>query len=95
MLALRFASGPSRTAGRNGLTVAARRRPGPSSDGPPGVAAERFEQFVFQRHEELAAAGVALAAGAADELAVDALGLVPLGAEHVQAAGRGHRRRRA
>ena len=54
--------------------------------------AEPFEQLVFEREQELRAAGVALPAGAADELPVDPLGLVPLGADDVQAAGLGHAR---
>ena len=60
--------------------------------------AERFEdrldpwpgenphQVVFERQEEAAAAGIALAAAAAAKLQVDAAGFVPLGADHVQAA---------
>ena len=54
---------------------------------PACRSAEAFEQLVLQRQEELAAARVALARGAADELAVDAGGLVAFGAEDVQAAG--------
>src|SRR5205085_5730123 len=41
---------------------------------------------VFQGEVEAALARVALAAGAAPELVVDPAGLVPLGAEHVEAA---------
>src|SRR5947209_8762280 len=52
----------------------------------PGRA-ERLEELVFQADEELAAAGVALAAGAAEELPVDPQGLMPLGADDVQPAG--------
>ena len=51
------------------------------------VGAEDAHQVVFQRQEELGAAGVALAAGAAAQLVVDAAALVALGAEHEQAAG--------
>ena len=49
--------------------------------------AEDPHQVVFQRQVELGAAGVALAAGAAAQLVVDAPAFVPLGAEHVEAAG--------
>ena len=51
------------------------------------LGAEDAHQVVLQRQEELRAAGVALAAGAAAQLVVDAAALVPLGAEHVEAAG--------
>ena len=51
------------------------------------VGAEDAHEIVFQRQEELGMAGVALAAGAAAQLVVDAAALVPLGAEHEQAAG--------
>ncbi len=54
------------------------------------LAAEAPHQVVFQRHVEARRAGIALAAGAAAELVVDAPGLVPLGAQDVQAAGREH-----
>ena len=54
------------------------------------LAAELPHQVVFQREIETAAAGVALAAAAAAELEVDAAGLVPLAAQHVQAAHGGH-----
>src|SRR5262249_3599429 len=67
------------------------------ADFPQGVLlvlAETFEQLVLEREEELRAARVALASGAADELAVDAQRLVALGAEDVQAAGPDHRGRR-
>ncbi len=40
-------------------------------------------QVVFQREEELGGAGVALTAGTAAQLVVDAPALVPLGADHV------------
>ena len=46
---------------------------------------EQAHELVFQREEEAALAGVALAAAAAPELVVDAAGLVPLGTEHVEA----------
>ena len=55
------------------------------------VGAEDAHQVVFQRQEELRAARIALAAGAAAQLVVDAPALVALGAEHEQAAG-GERR---
>ena len=47
---------------------------------------EQAHQVVGQRQVEPGLAGVALAAGAAAQLVVDAAGLVPLGAEHVEAA---------
>ena len=51
------------------------------------VGPEDAHQVVFERQEELGAAGVALAAGAAAQLVVDAAALVALGAEHEQPAG--------
>ena len=51
------------------------------------VGAEDAHQVVFERQEELGVARVALAAGTAAQLIVDAAALVPLGAEHVKAAG--------
>ena len=54
--------------------------------GRDAVGAEQAHQVVLQRDEELAGAGVALTAGAAAQLVVDAAGLVPLGADDVQAA---------
>jgi hypothetical protein len=51
------------------------------------VGAEDAHQVVLQRQEELRAARVALAAGAAAQLVVDAPALVALGAEHEEAAG--------
>ena len=51
------------------------------------VGAEDAHQVVFERQEELGMAGIALAAGAAAQLVVDAPALVPLGAEHAKAAG--------
>ena len=50
------------------------------------VAGEDAHQVVFERQVEAARARVALAAGAAAELVVDAARLVALGAEDVQAA---------
>ena len=51
------------------------------------LRAEAAEQdFVVEREELAVGAGIALAAAAADELAVDAPGFVHLGADHVQAA---------
>ena len=49
-------------------------------------AGEDPHQVVFQRQVEAAAAGVALPAATAAQLQVDAAGLVPLGADDVQAA---------
>ena len=51
------------------------------------VRAEDAHQVVFERQVELGAAGVALTAGAAAQLVVDAPAFVALGAEHVEAAG--------
>ena len=51
------------------------------------VGAEDAHQVVFQRQEELGASRIALTAGAAAKLVVDAAALVALGAEHEQAAG--------
>ena len=51
------------------------------------VGPEDAHQVVLQRQEELGMAGVALAAGAAAQLVVDAPQFVALGAEHVEAAG--------
>ena len=51
------------------------------------VGAEDAHQVVFERQEELRVPGVALASGTAAQLVVDAPALVPLGAEHEQAAG--------
>ena len=45
------------------------------------LGAEDPHQVVFQGEEELGGAGVALAAGAAAQLVVDAAALVPLGAD--------------
>ena len=47
---------------------------------------EQAHELVFERQVEAALAGVALAAGAAAQLVVDAAALVALGAEHVEAA---------
>ena len=51
------------------------------------LGAEDAHQVVLQRQEELRMAGVALAAGAAAQLVVDAPALVALGADDVEAAG--------
>ena len=50
------------------------------------LGAEDAHQVVFEREVEARGAGIALAAGAAAELVVDAARLVALGAEDVQAA---------
>src|SRR5262249_21240478 len=47
------------------------------------LAGEDAHQVVLERQVEAAAAGVALAAGAAAELVVDAAGFMPPGADHV------------
>ena len=51
------------------------------------VGPEDAHQVVFQRQEEFRAAGIALTAGAAAQLVVDAAAFVALGAEHEQPAG--------
>ena len=51
------------------------------------VRAEDAHQVVFERQIELRAAGIALAAGAAAQLVVDAAALMALGADDVEAAG--------
>ncbi|NDE98669.1 MAG: DUF1549 domain-containing protein, partial [Verrucomicrobia bacterium] len=51
------------------------------------VGAEDPHQVVFEREEELGGTGIALAAGAAAELVVDAPALVTFRADHVEAAG--------
>ena len=51
------------------------------------LAAENAHQVVLQREEEPGRAGVALTAGTAAELVVDAAGLVALGADDEKAAG--------
>ena len=50
------------------------------------VRAEDAHQVVFEREIEPRGAGIALTAGAAAQLVVDAARLVPLGADDVQAA---------
>ena len=50
------------------------------------IRAEDAHQVVFEREEEARRARVALAAGAAAQLVVDAARFVPLGADDVQAA---------
>ncbi len=62
----------------------------PGEDVLDPLAGEDPHQVVFQREVEAAAAGIALPAAAAAKLEVDAAGLVPLGAEDVQAAHLGH-----
>ncbi len=52
------------------------------------VRPEDAHQVVFERQEELGAAGIALTAGTAAQLVVDAAAFMPFGAEHEQAAGR-------
>ena len=54
------------------------------------LGAEDAHQVVLEREVELGAARVALAAGAAAQLVVDAARLVALGAEHVQPARGDH-----
>src|SRR5450755_3967939 len=52
------------------------------------VRVEHAHQVVFERQVEARPAGVTLAAGPATKLVVDAPRLVPLSAQHVEAAGR-------
>jgi hypothetical protein len=54
------------------------------------LGAEDAHQVVFERQEELRRAGIALAAGAAAELVVDAAAFVPLGAEDMEPSGGDH-----
>ena len=61
-----------------------------AEDAEHAVAGEQADELVLGREVEAALAGVALAAGAAAELVVDAPALVALRAEHVQAAGFDH-----
>ena len=49
--------------------------------------AEAFEDLVFEGEKESATPRIALAGGAADELAVDACGLMALGADDMEPAG--------
>ena len=51
------------------------------------LAREDAHEVVFEREEEARRAGVALTAGAAAKLVVDAAGLVALGAKNEEAAG--------
>ena len=51
------------------------------------VAGKNAQQRIFQRQVEARGAGIALAAGAAAQLVVDAARLVALGADDMQAAG--------
>ncbi len=54
------------------------------------LGAEDPHQIVFERNKEFRGAGVALAAGAAAQLVVDAAALMPLAADHEQPAGLAH-----
>ena len=51
------------------------------------LAGEDAHEVVFEREIEAGGTGIALAAGAAAQLVIDAAGLVALGAEDVEAAG--------
>ncbi len=67
------------------------------ADGVHAVAAEQAHEVVFERQVELRGARVALTAGTAAQLVVDAARLVALGADDGEAAGRddaGRARRR-
>ena len=65
-------------------------RPSRCQHGVEPVGAEDPHQIVFQRQEELRAAGVALTAGTAAQLVVDAARFMALGADDVEPAGLGH-----
>jgi hypothetical protein len=54
------------------------------------VDAVLHEQVILQGNEKTRAAGVALTSGAAPKLVVDAAALVPVCADHIQAAEGGH-----
>ena len=54
------------------------------------IASEEPHDLVLGRQVEPCLTGVALTAGAATQLVVDAAGLMPLGTEHVEAAKVGH-----
>ena len=64
--------------------------PEPLHEARDAVGAEDPHQVVFEREIEARRAGIALPAGAAAQLVVDAARLVPLGAEDVQAANLDH-----
>ena len=51
------------------------------------VGAEDAHEVIFERQEEFRMAGIALAAGAAAQLVIDAAAFVPLGAEHIEPTG--------
>ena len=59
----------------------------PLHDAAEALAAEDAQQRILERQVEARAAGIALAAGAATQLVVDAPRLVALGADDVQPAG--------
>ena len=59
-------------------------------DHAQALAGEDAQQRVFERQIEARAAGIALAAGAAAQLVVDAPRLVALGADDVQAPAANH-----
>jgi hypothetical protein len=67
----------------------------PHHDGVEALAGEDAQQRIFERQVEARRARVALAAGAAAQLVVDAPRFVALGADDVQAAGGDHRSCRA
>src|SRR5699024_2135279 len=51
------------------------------------VGAEDAHKIIFERQEEFRMAGIALAARAAAQLVIEAAAFVPLGPEHIEAAG--------
>src|SRR5438105_8098166 len=52
------------------------------------IGPEDAHEIIFERQKEFGMAGIALPAGAAAQLVVDAPALMPLRAEHVEAARR-------
>ena len=86
----RPSAGPCGRAGRGGRTGRPTSRRAPCSFSRLLRPQAGQQQIVVQGEILAERAGVALAAAAADQLAVDAAGVVHLGADHVQAAQFGH-----
>ena len=80
--------GPDGAGDDLGLDRHVRRDAQPLHDRADPLGVEHPHQVVFERQVEPALARVTLAPGPAAQLVVDASRLVPLGAEHVQAARR-------
>ena len=89
-LALRAFDGLGNHAGLNGHVLGHVGLLHHAGDGVHAVAAEKPHEVVFQRQVELGGARVALAAGTAAQLVVDASRLVALGADDGEAAGFDH-----